>query len=105
MQNIAARTALRKVAENPKKQEAPKTPDKPKEVPEGTEEEIFGRKIGFFARLFGCRHSRMSRPVTTDNVTYRYCPACGSRRRYNMETCRWEGPFYYPASRKDVYHI
>ncbi len=69
------------------------------------EKEIFGEKVGIFARVFGCYHARMSRPVTTKNITYRYCPSCGIRRRYNLEFYRSEGAFYYPATNTDLHHV
>jgi hypothetical protein len=49
------------------------------------------------ARIFGCWHLNMSRPVTRDGQTYRACADCGARRRFDTE--RWEtvGQFYYPA--------
>jgi hypothetical protein len=69
------------------------------------EEEIFGEKVGLFARLFGCRHNRMSKPVTVKNTTYKFCPSCGIRRRYNLETFKFQGAFYYPTSGKDLHHV
>ena len=32
-------------------------------------------------RIFGCRHSYMSRPYTVDDEPYRTCLECGARRR------------------------
>jgi hypothetical protein len=62
-----------------------------------------GREFSFakagrlLARVFGCWHWNMSRPVTRDGQTYRACADCGARRRF--DTDRWEtvGQFYYPA--------
>ena len=68
-------------------------------------EEIFGEKVGLIARVFGCRHSRMSMPVTTKDVTYRFCPTCGIRRRYDLETSRLRGSYYYPAHNEEFHYI
>ena len=67
--------------------------------------EIFGEKVGFFSRLFGCRHSRMSRPVTTSSLTYQYCASCGIRRRYDPKTFEPGNDFYYPGKQKDLHHV
>lgn len=69
------------------------------------ENEIFGEKVGLFTRVFGCHHPRMSKPVTLQNITYRFCPSCGIRRRYNLEKFRSEGAFYYPSKNKELHHI
>lgn len=67
--------------------------------------EIFGDKVGILARIFGCRHSRMSRPVTTSAVTYQYCASCGVRRKYNVTTFKPERDFYFPANVADLHHV
>ena len=51
---------------------------------------------GLFAILFGCWHARMSKPITMDGETYKYCLRCGVRRRYDLETFETTGGFYYP---------
>ncbi len=66
---------------------------------------IFGEKVGLFSRLFGCRHSRMSRPVTTGSLTYQYCAACGVRRKYNPKTFKPGRIFYYPGNQKNLHHV
>lgn len=57
-----------------------------------------GNKIGFFGKVFGCWHKRLSRPVTRDRVTFRSCIECGARRRFDMERYQTMGPFYYPPT-------
>lgn len=64
----------------------------------------FGEKAGFFSRLFGCWHGRMSRPVTTENTSYKFCSDCGARKRFDPVTFKTDGGFYYPGHRKDVYN-
>jgi len=62
-------------------------------------EDSFGRKIGFFATLFGCWHNDMSRPFTKKGKpSYRACTDCGARRKFNTKSLTTHGPFYYPPS-------
>lgn len=70
-----------------------------------TEDEIFGERVGLFARVFGCRHYRMSRPVTTDSITYQYCSECGIRRKYDAVTFKPAKELYYPASAEMAQHV
>lgn len=77
--------------------------DKSRKV--NVQEEIFGEKLGLIARVFGCRHSRMSMPVTTKEITYRFCPTCGIRRIYDLETFRLQGSYYYPAHNEEFNYI
>jgi hypothetical protein len=65
----------------------------------GSEDSI-GEQIGFFGKLFGCRHKRMSRPVTRNRFTFRSCIDCGARREFDMERFQTQGPFYYPPTVK-----
>ena len=64
-----------------------------------------GRFIGRIGtglnRLFGCWHSEMSRPFSTEGQTYRVCLACGARRQFNIGSWKTQGDFYYrlPTSR------
>lgn len=60
---------------------------------------------GFLKRIFGCWHSRMSRPVTLDNITYCYCKDCGLRRRYDINSGRTHGAFYSERPLKSVYFV
>ena len=48
----------------------------------------------YFLRLFGCRHMQMSRPVTLNGETYRFCLDCGVRRRFDVAGWRTHGPYY-----------
>jgi len=40
----------------------------------------------FFDRLFGCRHSNLSRVFTIGRRTYRVCCECGTEFDYSLET-------------------
>jgi len=51
---------------------------------------------GLFSALFGCWHFRMSKPITMDGDTFKYCLYCGVRRQYDLETFEVTGGFYYP---------
>ena len=55
-----------------------------------------GRKVGFFASVFGCWHKRLSKPISDKNSTYQVCVECGARRRYDMNDFSPKGRFYYP---------
>jgi hypothetical protein len=68
-------------------------------------ETVFGKRVGLFARIFGCYHNRMSRPVTTENVTYKYCPDCGIRRQFDPVKFKSEGAYYYPARDEKLHHV
>jgi hypothetical protein len=63
-------------------------------------EQVFGKKIGIIARLFGCSHSRLSRPFSPANgkVGYRCCLQCGARKRFDLETRTTSGAAYYPPT-------
>ena len=56
----------------------------------------FGSKIGLFGKLFGCWHKKLSRPFTNKNSSYRGCLDCGARKRFDTETLKTFGSFYYP---------
>lgn len=61
--------------------------------------DVFGEKIGFFGKLFGCWHKELSRPFTTvKKGSYRVCLQCGARREFNAETLKTFGKFYYPPT-------
>jgi hypothetical protein len=60
------------------------------------ESQTYAEKIGFFARLFGCWHSRISRPMTVRKETYCVCLTCGARRRFDAEKLQPVGDFYNP---------
>ncbi len=58
--------------------------------------QIFGKKIGLFATLFGCRHRNLSRPFTYGKESYCVCLSCGARKNFNTQTLTTSGSFYYP---------
>lgn len=57
----------------------------------------FGRKISFMAKLFGCWHGNIGRPITIGETAYRSCLNCGARRQFNPDTMETHGNFYYPS--------
>ncbi len=76
-----------------------------KELNSNIQEEVFGEKVGFMSRVFGCWHGRMSKPVTTREITYRFCPNCGIRRRFDLDTFQTHGSYYYPSNGNNLYKI
>lgn len=58
----------------------------------------FGGKIGLVGKLFGCWHRQLSRPFTNKKGSYRACLSCGARKRFNTETLKTVGAFYYPPA-------
>lgn len=56
--------------------------------------------IGVLSSLFGCWHSKLTRPMMADKITYRACVRCGARRNYDPKNLRNDGRFYYPAVKK-----
>jgi hypothetical protein len=60
--------------------------------------EVFGRKIGFLGRLFGCYHKNLSRPFNSGEVSYRSCLECGARKRFDPQSLKTFRPFYYPPA-------
>lgn len=57
---------------------------------------IFGEKISLFARVFGCWHFILSRPITIEKETYCVCVKCGARIRFDTERLTIVGDYYYP---------
>jgi hypothetical protein len=53
------------------------------------------RTCGWLSRVFGCWHTELSRPFSTQGQTYRVCLACGARRQFNPRTWKMQGKFYY----------
>ena len=47
----------------------------------------FAKAGRLLARVFGCWHLNMGRPVTLHGQTYRACADCGACRRF--DTDRW----------------
>lgn len=58
----------------------------------------FGKKIGLFAKFFGCWHKELTRPFTNRNESYRACLHCGARKKFDTKNFRSYGPFYYPPA-------
>ena len=58
----------------------------------------FGKKIGIVAKLFGCKHKRLSRPFTNRHGSYRACIECGARTEFDINSFKTLGTFYYPPS-------
>jgi hypothetical protein len=58
--------------------------------------DAFGKKIGIFASLFGCSHSNLTRPFSQGSVGYRTCLQCGARAKFDLDTRKTSGSFYYP---------
>lgn len=61
-------------------------------------ENVFGDKIGFMGKLFGCWHKELSRPFTNKKSSYRACLNCGALKKFDTETLKTVGPFYYPPT-------
>ena len=57
---------------------------------------VFGDKVGFVAKLFGCWHENLSRPFGEGKIKYRACLNCGARKPFNADTLKTYGKFYYP---------
>ena len=55
------------------------------------------------ALLFGCWHLKMSRPFTRNSETYRSCLECGARRKFNLESWKMHGPYYFNAPELGLY--
>lgn len=72
---------------------------------ESLNDTLSGEKQSFFKWLFGCWHTRMSKPVTIDNTTFCYCKDCGLRRKYDFETFQPQGAFYAPRPGKQIYFV
>jgi hypothetical protein len=60
--------------------------------------DAFGSKIGIVAKIFGCWHKHLSRPFTDKNKSYRACLHCGARKKFDAQTLKTSGPFYYPPA-------
>ena len=65
---------------------------------------VFGRKMGLVARLFGCWHNDIGRPFVQGKTAYRSCLQCGARRPFNPETLETHGSFYLPPVPKE-HHV
>ena len=56
---------------------------------------LTGRLDSLMARVFGCRHTDMSRPFSRDGRAYRSCLNCGAQRQFNLGNWKMTGSFYY----------
>ena len=63
---------------------------------------VFGDKVGFFGRLFGCWHENLSRPFVQEKTAYRSCLDCGARRQFDTQTLQTFGSYYYPPIVKRI---
>ena len=59
-------------------------------------DKVFGEKIGIMGKIFGCWHKELTRPFTSQKESYRACLYCGAKKRFDTETLKTVGPFYYP---------
>lgn len=66
---------------------------------------VLGEKQSIFSRIFGCAHTRMSKPVTIGETSFQYCSECGARRQYDLEKFKPFGAFYRPEIGKNLYYI
>ena len=60
------------------------------------DQRVFGEKVGFIGKIFGCWHEEMSRPFSHGKVAYRSCLKCGARKQFDIETLETFGGFYFP---------
>ena len=64
---------------------------------------IFGEKVGFFSKIFGCGHQDLSRPFSNGKFGYRVCLNCGARKQFNVDTLETFGSFYFaPVEKPDL---
>ena len=61
-------------------------------------ESSLGREIGILGRIFGCQHNDLGRPFKDLRSSYRACTGCGARKRFDTESFKTLGNFYYPPS-------
>ena|SRR6185436_17653936 len=66
---------------------------------------LVGRIGGGLSRLFGCWHSEMSRPFSSEGQTYRACLSCGARRQFNIRNWETQGGFYYGPPRSKQFRV
>ena len=53
------------------------------------------RSCRWLSRVFGCWHTKLSRPFSSQSQTYPVRLACGARRQFNPRTLEMQGKFYY----------
>ncbi len=64
-------------------------------VPQVNSSSVTGKLDSLMARVFGCRHTDMSRPFSRDGRAYRSCLNCGAQRYFNLGNWEMQGGFYY----------
>ena len=62
--------------------------------------QISGKEVGFFSQIFGCWHERLTRPFFEGKTAYRSCLKCGARKRFDPQTMKTYGKYYYPSVEK-----
>lgn len=60
-------------------------------------EKMFEKPIGLIGRIFGCWHKELSRPFTNRKESYRVCLHCGAHRRFDTQTFKTYGPYYFSS--------
>ena len=55
------------------------------------------KKIGILGALFGCWHKRLTRPFTERGSSYRACLESGARRKFDPQTFKTTGSYYFPV--------
>lgn len=57
------------------------------------------RSVGsWFTGVFGCAHKQMSRPFSRHGESYRVCIGCGAHRKFDPETWKPMGRFYFKSA-------
>ena len=74
-------------------------------IKDSVDDQVFGKKLGIFTRLFGCRHTNVSRPFSKGRSGYRACISCGARRQFNPKTLETTGAFYAPPAAGKAEHF
>jgi len=64
---------------------------------------LIGKIGGFLNRIFGCWHSEMSRPFSSEGQSYRVCLSCGARREFNLRNWETRGDYYFRLPRIEHY--
>lgn len=72
---------------------------------ETVNKQVFGEKLSFLTKLFGCQHRNVSRPFSNGRTGYRACINCGARRQFNPRTLQTFGAFYAPPPAEKAVHF
>lgn len=73
-----------------------------KQTKSNVDRRVFGSKVGFIAKLFGCWHEDISRPFVEGKTAYRACLKCGARKQFDPKNLKTFGSFYYPPLVKRI---